>query len=52
MRVWARKEAENQTEFGMESSLSAMNYLENYLDIPYNLPKQGSIMQQLRTTFV
>ncbi|XP_053374842.1 aminopeptidase N-like isoform X2 [Mercenaria mercenaria] len=43
LRIWARKAAENQTEFGMASALSSMNYLESYLDIPYNMPKQDMI---------
>lgn len=43
LRVWSRKAAENQTEFGLTSSLRSMDYLEDYLGIPYNIPKQDMI---------
>ena len=42
MRVWSRKEAYNQTEFALQVARDVIHFYEEFFDIPYPLPKQGT----------
>uniref|UniRef100_A0A915AG91 Aminopeptidase n=2 Tax=Parascaris univalens TaxID=6257 RepID=A0A915AG91_PARUN len=42
-RVWSRKEALNQTLYALESGIKALEFYENFYDIPFPLEKQDMI---------
>uniref|UniRef100_T1IVA8 Uncharacterized protein n=1 Tax=Strigamia maritima TaxID=126957 RepID=T1IVA8_STRMM len=39
IRIWVRPNAINQTKLALETVGPLLNYMEEYLDIPYSLPK-------------
>lgn len=40
-RIWSRKEALNQTTYALSAGISALEFYENYYNIPFPLKKQG-----------
>lgn len=41
-RIWARKEAQHQTEYALTSGITALEYFEQFYGIPFPLEKQGN----------
>ncbi|VDD92199.1 unnamed protein product [Enterobius vermicularis] len=42
-RIWARREAINQTGYALDSGIKAMEFYENYYGIPFPLQKQDLV---------
>uniref|UniRef100_A0A914V3A9 Aminopeptidase n=1 Tax=Plectus sambesii TaxID=2011161 RepID=A0A914V3A9_9BILA len=42
-RIWARKEAQHQTEYALTSGITALEYFEQFYGIPFPLEKQDMI---------